>query len=329
MTRVQAIVIREAGGPEVLQLGTLDVRDPGFGEIRVDVAAAGVNRADLLQRRGLYPAPPGAPKHVPGLEYAGTVAEVGAGVSRFEVGDRVMGIVGGGGLAERLVVHEREAIPAPRGLDLTEAAAIPEVFLTAFDALIVQAELGLGEVALLHAVGSGVGTAAIQLCRAVGARPVGTSRTPQKLERCRDLGLFDGIVVDDGAFAAKLETLTGGRRADVILDPVGAAYLEENLDALADRGRLVVIGLMGGASGTVPLGNLMRRRGRILGSVLRARPLEEKAALAQRFAREVLPLFEAGRLRPVIDEVLPMRDAQVAHRRMEANESFGKIVLSW
>jgi len=331
MPRVEAVCIREPGDPDVLHVDQLDVREPGFGEVLVEIAAAGLNRADLLQRRGLYPAPPGAPPDVPGLEYAGTIAAVGDGVDGPQMGDRVMGIVGGGGMARRVVVNARELLPVPDDLSLTEAAAIPEAFLTAYDALILQAGLGLGDVVLLHAVGSGVGTAAVQLCRAAGARPVGTSRTLEKLEKCRDLvGLTDGISVADGpAFADRLSALTGGRLADVILDPVGAPYLAENLKAMGTGGRLVVIGLMGGASGTLPLGELMRRRIRILGSVLRARPLEAKAALAQRFAWEALPLFADGRLRPIIDEVLPMKDVVEAHRRMEANESFGKLILAW
>jgi len=332
MRRVEAVCIREPGDPEVLHVDQLEVRDPGFGEVRVEVAAAGLNRADLLQRRGHYPAPPGAPPDVPGLEYAGTVAEVGAGVPSDEVavGDRVMGIVGGGGMAREVVVHARELLPVPKGLSLAQAAAVPEVFLTAYDALVVQAGLGLGEVALLHAVGSGVGTAAVQLCRAVGARPIGTSRTQDKLDRCAvEVGLDEAILVQEGSFAGRLEALTGGRQADVILDPIGAAYLGENLKAAATGARIVVLGLMGGSSGTLPLGTLMRRRVRLQGTVLRARPIEAKASLTQRFAREALPLFEDGRLRPIVDEVLPMTEVVEAHRRMEANETFGKLVLTW
>lgn len=331
-TSARAVVIEGKGDVEVLRIGTLEVPAPGAGELLVEVAAAGLNRADTLQRRGLYPAPKGVPANVPGLEYAGTVAEVGAGVSEFAVGDRVMGIVGGGGMASQLVVHAREAIRVPDGMSLTDAAAIPEVFLTAYDALFVQAGLGMGQTVLLHAVGSGIGTAALQLARAVSAHPIGTSRTAEKLERCAALGLGigDGLAVGaDKRFADQVRSRTGGRGADVILDTVGAAYLSENVAALAAQGTLVVIGLMGGASAELALAGLLQKRARVQGSVLRSRPLEEKASLAQAFARAALPLFERGVLRPVVDCVMPMAEVRQAHLRMEKNETFGKIVLSW
>lgn len=321
--------MRGAGGTEVLSIAAHEVREPGADEVLVEVAAAGLNRADVLQRRGLYPAPPGVPADVPGLEFAGTVAAVGPGVSDHVVGDRVMGIVGGGAMATHLVVHHRELIPVPASLSLEVAAAIPEVFLTAFDALFVQAGLGLGETVLIHAVGSGVGTAAVQLARAAGARPLGSSRTQDKLDRAGPLGLAAGIVVSDKQFAQRVLQLCGGRGADVILDTVGAAYLEENVRALAPRGRMVVIGLLGGVAGQLPLGLLLARRATVTGSVLRSRPLEEKAALAQRFAAQVVPLFAAGHLAPVVDTVMPMTEVAAAHERMERNETFGKIVLAW
>ncbi len=310
-------------------LGELEVREPGPGELSIEVAAAGLNRADTLQRRGVYPAPPGVPPDVPGLEYAGTVAAVGEGVTAFAPGDRVMGIVAGGGMATRLVTHEREAVGVPEGMSLTDAAAVPEAFLTAYDALFVQGELGMGQTVLLHSVGSGVGTAALQLALVAGARALGTSRTAEKIERCRDLGLTDGVVVEGGKFASEVKERTAGRGADVVLDTVGAAYLAENVAALAHGGRMVVIGLMGGVKGELPLGVLLAKRALVRGTVLRSRPLEDKAALSQAFGRDVVPLFEAGRLRPVVDAVLPMKDVAEAHRRMEANETFGKIVLAW
>jgi putative PIG3 family NAD(P)H quinone oxidoreductase len=329
MIEAKAVKIAGKGGVEVLSIGTLAVRDPGPGEVRVKVAAAGLNRADCLQRRGFYPAPPGVPADVPGLEFAGTVEALGEGVSGWSVGAPVMGIVAGGGMATHLVLHGRELIAVPKGMTLEDAAAIPEVFLTAYDALCLQAGMGMGQVALLHAVGSGIGTAALQLCLATGARPVGTSRTQDKLERCAELGLRDGILVQDAKFAQALAERTGGRLADAILDTVGAAYLGENLKALAPLGCLVVIGLLGGAAAELPLGLLLAKRGRVAGSVLRSRPLEEKIALARRFAAAVLPLFEAGKLRPVVDAVLPMSEIGEAHTRMEANESFGKLVMRW
>ncbi len=330
MPIARAVRIEKPGGPEVLKIDRVPVDDPGPGEILVEVAAAGLNRADLLQRRGAYPAPPGYPADVPGLEYAGKVAAVGSRVTRWKAGDRVMGIVGGGAMATHLTVHEREALPVPEDLALTHAAAIPEAFLTAFDAIFAQAGLVAGEALLVHAVASGVGTAALQLARRAGAQVIGTSRTEAKLERCAELGLADALHVTDGRFAEATRALTAGRGADVLLDVVGGPYLEENLEALADRGRMVVIGLMGGRSAELPLGALLRRRLTVRGSVLRARPLEEKAALAQRFTREVVPAFApGGGLAPVVDDVLPMSEIQAAHERMERNETFGKIVLEW
>ncbi len=312
-----------------LRIDPLPIRDPGAFEIRVAVAAAGLNRADLLQRKGLYPAPPGAPQEVPGLEFAGVVEAVGEGVLSHRPGDRVMGIVGGGAMATHLLLHEREAIPVPDGLDLEQAAAIPEVFYTAFDALFVQAGLRPFEDLLIHAVGSGVGTAAVQLAKAAGCRVLGTSRTPEKLERARGLGLDEGIVAEAGAFAEATRAATMGRGADVILDLVGGSYAAENLRALAGRGRVVVVGLLGGAQAELPLGMLLAKRATLIGTVLRSRPLEEKILLAQRFAREVSPQFATGELRPLIDAVWPMEEIAEAHRLLESNATFGKIVLSW
>jgi NADPH:quinone reductase len=329
MIQARAVVITGKGEVDALTLGSLGVRAAGPNEIRVQVAAAGLNRADVLQRRGFYPAPPGVAAEVPGLEYAGTVEQVGEGVREWKLGDRVMGIVGGGAMASHLVVHAREALPVPAGMPLTEAAAIPEVFLTAFDALILLGGLAVGQLALVHAIGSGIGTAALQLGLLSGARVFGTSRSEDKLQRCKSLGLEDGLVVADKTFASALLERTGGRASDVILDTVGAAYLAENVKALAIGGRLIQVGLLGGASAELPLGLLMAKRASVVGTVLRSRPLEEKVALGQRFARDVLPHFATGRLKPVIDSVLPMTEVRAAHQRMEANTSFGKIVLSW
>lgn len=329
VTAGRAVFIRGKGGVEVLDIAPFAPREPGPGELLVEVGAAALNRADVLQRKGFYPAPPGVPADIPGLEYAGTVVATGPGVLGFARGDRVMGIVGGGAMATHVIVHEREAIPVPEGMSLADAAAVPEVFLTAYDALFVQAGLRAGETVLLHAVGSGVGTAALQLALAAGARPIGTSRTAEKLERCRPLGLVDGVVVEEGKFAEKVKALTGGAGADVILDTVGAAYLGENVRAVASKGRVVVVGLLGGAKAELPLGLLLDRRARVIGTVLRSRPLEEKAALAREFARLVVPLFASGRLRPVVDAVLPMDEVREAHLRMEQNVTFGKVVLVW
>ncbi len=328
-TRARAVRIREPGGPEVLELSTLDVRGPGPGEILVEVAAAGLNRADLLQRRGLYPAPPGVPEDVPGLEYAGVVAAMGPGVRGFREGDRVMGIVSGGSFATHLVVSAREVMPVPSNLSLADAAAIPEVFLTAWDALFLQAKASMGESVLIHAVASGVGSAAVQLCKVAGARPMGTARSQAKLDAVSAYGLDGGVCVRDGRFADAVRALTEGRGADVILDPVGGDYIEEDLRCLAPRGRVVVIGTMGGPTASLPLGALLHQRATVIGTVLRSRAPEEKACLAQSFRRSVLPLFERGMLTPVVEAVLPMRDVRDAHARMEANATAGKLVLTW
>lgn len=327
----RAVVIERPGEVEGLVLAERRVRAPGPGEIRVRVAAAGLNRADVLQRKGRYPAPPGVAADVPGLEYAGHVESVGPGVLDWREGDAVMGIVGGGAMCTHLVVHAREAMRVPAGMPLEEAAAIPEAFVTAWDAMVLQAGLRSGQLVLVHAAASGVGTAAIQIARALGAIPIGTSRSADKLARAAALGLEQGIVVARGAeptFAMEVEA-RWGRGADLILDPVGAAYLAENVRALAERGTLVLIGLLGGAHGSLFLAPLLARRARLVGTVLRTRPLEEKALLAQRFAREIVPLFERGTLRPVVGASRPMSEIAEAHRAMERDETFGKIVLRW
>jgi NADPH2:quinone reductase len=324
----RAVRITRPGDPDVLALADdYSVRDPGPGEVLVRVAAAGVNRADLLQRRGFYPAPHGAPSDVPGMEYSGTVEAIGEGTRDFAIGDRVMGIIGGGAMADFLVTPEREVMPVPDSVDLIEAAALPEAYLTAFDALFRQAELAVGEVVVLHAVASGVGTASIQLCRAAGAIAVGTSRSADKLEKCRALGLEHAIVPKDGRFAKAVLDAVGPAR--VVFDPVGAAYLDENLEVLAPRGRLILYGLMGGAAGNLSLAAVLQKRLRIFGTVLRNRPPEEKASLAIEAREKLVPLFAAKRLVPVIDEVMPMDRIAEAHARMEANETFGKLVMKW
>jgi putative PIG3 family NAD(P)H quinone oxidoreductase len=328
MRRAKIVIIREPGGPEVLALDEREIREPGPGEVLIEVAAAGLNRADCLQRKGFYPAPPGVWPDVPGLEFAGVVAALGPGVRSISVGDRVMGICAGAGMSTLLLAHERELVPVPNGMSLADAAAVPEVFFTAYDALFAQAGLGLGRVALLHAVGSGVGTAALQLCLAAGATPIGTSRSAAKLARCEALGLRHGVLVEGGAFAGGVLAIAKGG-AHVILDTIGAKYLEENVKAVAIGGRIVTIGLLGGAKGTLPLGALLAKRAHLTGSVLRSRPIEEKMALAQAFRRDVLPLLEGGQVRPVVDAVLPMSEVQEAHRRMEADETFGKLVLTF
>ena len=324
---MRAVVIPEFGGPEVLRLASVPDPRPSANEIVVGVRASGVNRADLLQRRGLYPPPPGE-SEVPGLEFAGVVEEAGAGATRWRPGDRVMGIVGGGGYAERVVVDERVAVAVPEGMSWTAAGAIPEVYMTAFDAVFRQAGLKRGETVLVHAVGSGVGTAAVQLARRAGAFTIGTSRTASKLQRAADLGLDVGLE-GEGAWHRAVRRETNGRGAGVILDLVGAPYLARNQAAIAVGGRHVVVGVPGGTRAEIDLRALMARRARLFGTVLRARGVEEKAALAAGFGAEVLPGFAEARLIPVIDRVYPVSRAADAHRRMEANRNFGKIVMVW
>lgn len=302
--------------------------EPGVGQIRVRVRASALNRADLMQRRGQYPAPPGAPPDIPGMEYAGEVDALGPGATLWHVGDRVMGIVGGGAHAEYLSVHEREAMPAPRRLSYEQAAAIPEVFLTAYDALYRQLAVTLGERVLVHAVASGVGTAALQLGRLAGAIVVGTSRSRAKLEKARALGLEHAIDAS-GDWVGEIERTIGPSGIHAVLDLVGGDYVRGNLRALASRGRLVIVGLTAGDRAELDMGVVLRKRLRLIGTVLRSRPLEEKIALAREFAERVVPLFESEQLRPVIDRVIPFARIGAAHALLESNDTFGKVVLRW
>jgi putative PIG3 family NAD(P)H quinone oxidoreductase len=324
---MKAIVIREPGGPEVLELREVPTPQPVRGEVRVRVRATAVNRADLLQRRGMYPAPPGSPQDIPGLEIAGEVDAVGDAVTELGPGDRVFGLVGGGAYAENVVVHARTLARMPRDMSFNDAAAVPEAFLTAWDAAVAQAGLASGEVLLVSAVGSGVGTAAFQIAHAVGARALGTARSADKIGRARELGLKDGIVVEKGAFAQEVLARTGGRGADVVLELVGGSYVAEDLACLAPKGRIVVVGTMAGTRIDFDLRGLMHKRASIRGTVLRARPLEEKILAAQALQRHIVPLFESGAVRPVVDRVVPLAQAAEAHRAIESNETFGKVVL--
>ena len=324
---MRAVAIPEFGGPEVLDLRSVPDPEPSRREILVKVRAFGVNRADLLQRRGLYPPPAGAPD-IPGLEFAGVVEEAGSAVTRWKAGDRVMAIVAGGGYGERVTVDERVAVGVPAGMETTVAGAIPEAYMTAFDALFRQARLKAGETLLVHAAGSGVGTAAVQLARRAGARVIGTSRTEAKLARAAEMGLELGLNGRE-AWDRTVAEIADGGGADVILDLVGAPYLARNQAAIAVGGRHMVVGVPGGGRAEIDLRALMARRALIRGTVLRARSVGEKAALAAEFRAEVLPGFADGSLAPVIDGVLPATRAADAHHRMEANENFGKIVMVW
>jgi len=298
--------------------------------VRVRVHAAGLNRADLLQKRGRYPAPPGAPADIPGLEFAGEVERVGGEARAWRVGARVFGITAGGAQAEYVVVPENHLAEIPDGLSFEEAAAVPEVFITAHDALFTQGRLRTGERVLIHAVGSGVGTAAAQLARAAGAGAVyGTARTREKVERAREFGTDDGVVVgeDPRAFAEAVRGWTKGAGVNVVLDLVGASYLGANLEALSARGRLLLVGTLGGASAPLDFRQVMGKRLRVIGTVLRARSAEEKAAAVRRFAAEVVPLLARGVVRPVVDSAYALDEVSAAYARLESNETFGKVVL--
>jgi NADPH2:quinone reductase len=322
---MHAVVLETYGGPEVLTLREVPDPEPGPEEVLIDVVSTAVNRADLLQRRGEYPGPPMA-HEIPGLELAGRVAGVGERVTRWSVGDPVMGIVGGGAYAERIAVHERQLVAVPPTIPLADAGAIPEVFFTAWDALVLQGGLTAGRTALVHAGASGVGTAAIQVARTIGAQVLVTASTT-KVEACRALGAHVVDYTNDD-FVAAAKELTQGAGVDVVLDVIGGDYLARNLNALRVGGRIVQVGVMGGGKATFPLGLMLGKRATLVGTVLRARPLEEKIALTQRFEREVLPFLADATMAPVIDRRFPLAEVAQAHERMEANANIGKIVLS-
>lgn len=323
---MKAVVLREHGGPEVLQIE--DVSSPTFGaeDILVSVAATALNRADLLQRMGFYPNPFPQGPEIPGLEFAGTVKAVGERVTAWKVGDKVMGIVSGGAYAEELVLHERQAMAVPAGMSLHDAAAIPEVFITAWDALVVQGGLTSGRWAMVHAGASGVGTAAIQICKAIGARIIVTC-SAGKVQSCKDLGA--DVVVDYTTqdFVEEVQRATNGSGVDVILDVIGGDYVERNVASLAVKGHIIQVGVMAGKPLPFNVGLLLGKRASITGTVLRARPLDEKIAITQRFIAEMLPLFGTGALKPVIDSSYPIADIAKGHEFMASNGNVGKIVI--
>jgi NADPH:quinone reductase len=324
---MRAVVITEPGDADVLTVQDIPEPVPGPEEVLVAVRATALNRADLLQRRGFYPEPGPARAHeVPGMELAGTVVALGERATAWQLGDDVMGIVSGGAYAERIAVHERQLMPVPPALGLADAAAVPEVAITAWDALVLQGGLTSGRVALVHAGGSGVGSAAIPIAKLVGAKVVTTTSTA-KVEACKAFGA--DVVVDyttedyvEAAWAA-----TEGRGVDVVLDVVGGDYLMRNVKALRAGGTIVQVGVMGGGRTEIDLGALLPKRAHLVGTVLRARPIEEKIAITQRFAREVLPWYAAGAIRPVIDSRYPLDAIAEAHRHMEANANVGKILV--
>jgi NADPH:quinone reductase len=326
---MRAVIYEGAGGPEVITIGEVPNPEVRPEHIRVRVHAAGLNRADLIQRRGHYPAPSGWPANIPGLEYAGEVEAVRQGVTQWRVGDRVMGLVGGGAQAELVVVHQDEVLPIPAGLSYAEAAAIPEAFLTAYDALVTRGRLQARERVLIHAVGSGLGTAAAQLAKQIGATVLGTSRSGDKLAKALVYGLDVGIDTSRTPFREVV-----GEPVHVVLDVLGGPAFTDNLAVLAPRGRLVMLGFLAGSEAEVDLGPVLRKRLEIVGSVMRTRGLDERTPLVKEFGLRMLPLFEprfgqAAALRPVLERTYPMTQLADAHRVLEGNASFGKIVVVW
>lgn len=323
---MQAIVIEQTDDGPVLSMGEIAAPALEPGSLRLRVAATAVNRADLLQARGFYPPPPGASETL-GLECAGEVVEVGDGVSGWTSGDRVMALLAGGGYAQEVVVDAGSVMRVPDGMEFDQAAALPEVYLTVFLNVFQLGRFPAGGVALVHGGGSGIGTAAIQLLKAAGGRIVVTAGSAQKCARCLDLGADVAVNYNEGDFVEACKQATDGQGVDVVLDSIGGPYLAQNLTALATGGRLVVIGLMGGAKAEINLGLLLARRLQVIGSTLRARPLAQKAAIVAGFLERFGVGLAAGEIAPVVDRVLPLAAAGEAHRVVQASEHFGKVVL--
>jgi NADPH2:quinone reductase len=328
---MKAVVFEGKGGPELARIQEIPEPVAQRGEVLVRVRAAALNRADLLQRRGLYPPPPGYREDVPGLEFAGEIAALGTGVSGWKVGDRVMAIASGEAQAEYVLADPYMLLRIPEGMPFPLAAAIPEAGITAHDALVTLGGFRSGGTALVHAIGSGVGTMALQIAKAMGGTVIGTARTADKIEKARAFGLDHAVLVgkDDARFADEVKRITGRKGVPVVVDFVGAPYMAENLASLAPQGHVVVVGTMGGPKATVDLGVLMRARGRVIGTVLRPRPLYEKILATQAFARDVMPLVASGLVKPVLDRAWPAAEVQAAHEQLERNDSFGKVVLEF
>ena len=329
MASMKAAWIAGFGGPEVLEIRDIARPQPGREELLVRVRASALNRADLLQRQGKYPAPSGYPVEIPGIELAGEIAEIGSAVRKWKPGKRVFGLLGGAAHAEHIVTHQDLVAEIPENLDWASAAAVPEAFITAHDALWIQAALRPGETVLINAVGSGVGLAAVQLVRAIQAVPYGTSRTAAKLDQAKAYGMQDGLVVRDNFddLLAAMDQLTRGQGVNVMLDLVGGRYVKAGQKLLAVKGRIILVGTVAGGSYELDSRYVMSKRLQIRGTVLRARSLEEKIRATQAFAAEVVPLLARGALRPVIDSRFPLDAIADAHRRLESNETTGKVVI--
>ena len=324
---MHAVVITEFGGPDVLRWTQVPDPSAGPGEVVVRVTASAVNRADLLQRQGLYPPPPGASAY-PGLECSGTISEVGTDVQGWHVGDPCVALLAGGGYAEYVAVPAPQLMRAPVGLPLLDAAALPEVACTVWSHLVIDAGVRPDDVVLVHGGAGGIGTFAIQAAVALGARVAVTAGSAQKLQRCRDLGADILIDYHDEDFVAAVRDATDGHGADIVLDNMGGAYLARNVDVLATGGRIQVIGLQGGTKGELDLGRLMAKRAQVRSTTLRARPINEKGAICRRVEEQAWPLIESGAIRTVVDRVLPMPDAAEAHRVMADSEHVGKVLLA-
>jgi putative PIG3 family NAD(P)H quinone oxidoreductase len=324
---MRAVTVSEAGGPDVLTLTEVPDPEPGTGELALDVAATAVNRADLLQRQGLYPPPPGA-SDIIGLECSGTVAAVGPEAGDWQVGDEVCALLAGGGYATRVCFPAGQVMPVPTGVDLVTAAALPEVACTVWSNVFMVAGLQPEENLLIHGGAGGIGTFAIQLASAMGARVLTTAGSTEKLAICADLGADVTINYREDDFVEAVREATEGQGADVILDNMGASYLGRNVAALATEGRLVVIGMQGGTKGELDLGVLLRKRGAVVATALRSRPTAEKAAICAAVAEHVWPLVADGRIRPIVHTTLPLAGAGDAHALMEAGDNVGKILLT-
>ena len=324
---MKAVYVKEFGGIENLEIREVE-NPPKLTEnqILIAVKTSALNRADILQRKGLYPAPKGFPERILGLEFAGEVAEIGKNVTNFKIGDRVFGITAGGAQAEFIISDKGLLVKIPDNLSFTEAAAIPEAFITAHDAIFTLGNLKKSETLLIHAVGSGVGLAALQLAKAKGIRVLGTSRTIEKLEKCKEFGLNEAILADEN-LSETIRQKNNGKGVDIILDLVGAKYFQANLESSNTKGRLILVGLTSGAKTEFNLGMALAKRLTIIGTVLRSRSTEEKAEATAKFAQDVIPLIESGKIRPNIDRIFQIEEIQKAHEYLESNESFGKVIL--
>jgi putative PIG3 family NAD(P)H quinone oxidoreductase len=325
---MKAVYISEPGGPEVLEVREVEAPVPGKGEVLIDVVAAGLNRADVQQRRGFYPPPPGA-SDIPGLEVSGRIAGFGPGVTRaFSLGDKVVALLAGGGYAQQVAVPAEQVLRVPDNVDLVTAAALPEVAATVYSNLFLEAGLAAGDTVLIHGGAGGIGTMATQLVAATGAHPIVTAGSPEKLEYCRGFGAEAGIDYRTEDFVDRILELTAGQGADIVLDVIGAKYLERNVRALAVGGRLVVIGLQGGAKAELDLGALMSRRARVIGTTLRSRPAAEKARIVAGTVERVWPLVDSGAVRVAVERTFPLEQVARAHEFFDSGEHRGKLLLT-